>query len=114
MAAVFVPVIWTAAEGFHHYRMARQRLKLGLCDPLVCNRYLLWGLTGIVWFLIDTLVIVSDTANELTGVWPANLDAVMAASELGSIALVWLVFFPPRFFQRWIGDSAGTARAEEG
>jgi hypothetical protein len=25
------------------YGSARRRLKLGLCDPLVCNRYWLWG-----------------------------------------------------------------------
>jgi hypothetical protein len=106
-------VVWIAAEGLHHYRMARQRLRLGLCDPLVCNRYLLWGLTGVVWFFIDALVIVNDVSFELTGVWPATLDIAIGASELGAIALIWLVFFPPRFYQRWIGDAAGTARVGE-
>jgi len=32
----------------------------------------------------------------------------------GAIALIWLVFFPPRFYQRRIDCSARTARAEEG
>ena len=42
-------VVWMGCEGLSQYRMARQRLRLGLCDPLVCNPYLLWGLAGVTW-----------------------------------------------------------------
>ncbi|MGH7291036.1 MAG: hypothetical protein ACREJT_07505, partial [Myxococcota bacterium] len=39
---------WTAIEGLRHYRMMRKRLVLGLADPVVANRFLLWGFTGLV------------------------------------------------------------------
>jgi len=35
--------LWTALEGFHHHRMALRRLALGLTDPIVANRFFLWG-----------------------------------------------------------------------
>ena len=36
-------------EGFIEYPKAKQRALLGHCDPLVSNRFLLWGIVGIVW-----------------------------------------------------------------
>jgi hypothetical protein len=106
--------LWTLTEGFHHYRMARARMRLGLCEPLVCNRYLLWGLTGVLWLTLEAVVVVNDVTYELTGAWTASLGRLVGTVELGGIALVWLVFFPPRFYQRWIDASAGTAQAREG
>ena len=103
-----------AAEGFHHYRRARQRLRLDLCDPLVCNRYLLWGLTGVVWVFIEAVVIANDITYELTGVWVATLDFLLGTVELGAIALIWFVFFPPAFYRRWINGNAPVAKAGEG
>ena len=43
-----LPFGWAAGEALHQYAQARRRLKLGLCDPLVCNRFLLWGLFGVM------------------------------------------------------------------
>jgi hypothetical protein len=103
--------VWTLAEGFNHYRMARQRLRLGLCDPLVCNRYLLWGLTGLIWTILEVVIVANDIVYELTGVWVATMDYLLAGLELGAIAMIWLVFFPPRFYQQWVGNTAETVQA---
>jgi hypothetical protein len=56
-AAAVVALSWVGVEGFINYRNARQRVRLGLCDPLVCNRYLLWGITGIVWTVFYGMVV---------------------------------------------------------
>jgi putative Ca2+/H+ antiporter (TMEM165/GDT1 family) len=110
--SVFAMAGWMTAEGFHHYYMARQRLRLGLCDPLVCNRYLIWGLTGLTWVAIDPIVAVNDIVYELTGTWLSALDATQSVLEVVGIVLIWFVFFPPRLYQRWIGDAASTVRVE--
>ncbi len=43
-----VPFCWAGTEAFVQYRQARRRVRLGLCAPGVCNRYLLWALFGSV------------------------------------------------------------------
>jgi hypothetical protein len=99
---------WLMAEGIRHYRMARQRLRLGLCKPMDCNRYLLWGLTGAVWLAVDLSDLVGEIVYETTGVWPPTLDAMIGAGELVAIALIWFVFFPPRAYQHWV-ERTGSA-----
>ena len=42
------PFFWAGVEAFSQYATARRRRKHGLCDPIVCNRFLLWGIYGVV------------------------------------------------------------------
>jgi hypothetical protein len=65
-------------------------------------------------FIGHLIVIVSDITFERIGVWSATLDSLVGTLELTAIALIWLVFFPPHFYQRWIDDSVRTALAREG
>ena len=97
-----ITVVWMGAEGLHHYRMARQRLRLGLCEPLTCNRYLLWGLTGVIWTIYQFTMIAQQIEYEITQVWSTSMDAAIGAIELAGIVLISLVFFPPAFYRRWI------------
>jgi hypothetical protein len=110
IVAVFA---WTGIEGFIQHHKARQRLRLGLCDPTVCNRYLLWGLTGVVWTVYQFAAIVQQIEYEATQVWSASMDSVTGGLDLAAIALIWLVFFPPRFYQRWVAGAAPAAQPEE-
>jgi putative Ca2+/H+ antiporter (TMEM165/GDT1 family) len=104
-----ITVVWMGFEGLHHYRMARQRVRLGLCEPLVCNRYLLWGLTGVAWTIYQVVMIVQQIEYERTQVWSASIDAAVGVIELVAVALISLIFFPPGFYQRWI-DRIASAR----
>jgi len=103
-----VVTFWLTAEGIRHYKMARQRLRLDLCKPIDCNRYLLWGLTGVVWLAVDLGGLVGEILYDMTGVWSPTLDAMIGAGEFVSIALIWFVFFPPRAYQRWV-ERTGSA-----
>jgi len=100
---------WTGVEGLIQRHKSRQRLRLGLCEPMVCNRYLLWGLTGGVWLVYEFAVIVQQIEFEATQVWSTSMDSVVGALELSAIALIWFVFFPPRFYQHWIDRAGSTA-----
>ena len=93
---------WIAAEALVQYGKARQRLRLGLCGPLVCNRFLLWGLAGTLWLVLQFVIVIQSIEYELTRHWSASMDSVVGAIELASIAMVWFVFFPPSFYRRWI------------
>ncbi|HBZ69862.1 MAG TPA: hypothetical protein DEP35_09060, partial [Deltaproteobacteria bacterium] len=37
-------LLWGSGESLRYYALMRKRLRLGLADPLVTNRFLLWGL----------------------------------------------------------------------
>jgi len=100
--AIVVSVAWMGIEGFHHYGMSKLRRKLGLCDALACNRYLLWGLTGAVWTIYEFVYVIQQTEFDATGSYSGSLDSVASTLELIPIACIWLVFFPPTIYQRWI------------
>jgi len=98
-------------EGLSQYRLARQRLRLGLCDPLVCNRYLLWGLAGVTWTTWEVAVIAQSIEYRVTQMWSATMDSLVGGLQVGAIALIWLVFFPPAVYRRWIDHAAPAAVA---
>jgi hypothetical protein len=103
--------VWMGVEGFHHYHMARQRLRLGLCEPLVCNRFLLWGLSGMLWMTGELIAIAQNIGYEITQVWSSSVGLVVASLDLSAVGVMWLVFFPPTFYRNWINKLATVADA---
>jgi hypothetical protein len=100
------PLVWMGAEGFSHYARARQRRKLGLCEPLDCNRYLLWGLAGLLWAALEFVVIGQDVVYQQTGAWSGSVGLAVCWLEIVPVVLIWLVFFPPAGYRRWLNGSA--------
>ncbi len=112
---------WAFFETANYYRMMRRRSALGLADPLVTNRFLLWSIwTGsmaiLPLFLVVTrvLAIVKGAgvdplhgvsgANQLSNDDPMLLAAlgVIASTGLAAIAALWLCFFPTDAYASWI------------
>ena len=89
-------------------------MRLGLCEPLVRNRFLLWALFGALQICLS-LVLLPQYANyEATNQFTAMWDALYGTIEIVSLVMIWFVFFPPDFYQRWINGNAPVAKAEEG
>jgi hypothetical protein len=107
----FAPSIWMAAEGFTQYFKARRRLKLGLCAPMACNRFLLWGFAGALWMILEVILTANDFANAITGEWSPLLDFGVALFEIVPVAVIWFVFFPPEPYRRWVEGSGKPADA---
>ena len=112
-AAGFVSMSWVGIEGFIHYLDARERVRLGLCDPLVCNRYLLWGITGITWTTVWGILALEYIEFETQQVWSIAMERVGGALDITGITLVLIICFPPRFYQRWIAGDSPTPEPEE-
>ncbi len=97
-----VPCVWLCGESALTHLAARKRAQIGLCEPIVANRYLLFAAFG----LFQVGACAADIG------WASGNDAGMAASsisfallgvtELASVAVLWLAFFPPRFYSAWI------------
>jgi hypothetical protein len=108
-----VAMIWISVEGFLEYPKARKRMQLGHCDSIACNRFLLWGIVGIVWTSYNGVLLWQTADFESNQVWSMTVDRANGLIEATGVALVWLIFFPPRFYQRWIGGTSPAAEPEE-
>ncbi len=76
--------------------------------------YLLWALFGALQTGSCLVLLPQYAEYETTSQFTATWDAVYGASIIASLVAIWLVFFPPSFYQRWIHGSAPAATAEEG
>jgi len=110
--AAVVPSAWMAIEGLHHYVRARQRRRIGLCDPLVCNRFLLWGVSGALWVMLELVLFPQEIGHEISQEFCTSLGVLSGSLEVVPVALIWLTFFPPTFYRRWVAN--GAVATEEG
>jgi len=98
-AARAVSPCWLGLEaGYYHVQMKR-RMRLGLADPVVTARFLLWTVAAGCSFL----VIASAIPPLLLGAkHPVSLGALVVFGFSGmGIALAYgLAFFPPAAYQR--------------
>jgi hypothetical protein len=97
--------VWTAAEGIRYYRMMRKRMALGLADPVVTNRFFLWGcsgLTSLAWISVSALL-MSMGVN--IGTDPIAVSCTSAGGVVNTVFLV-LIFMPPTAYTRWLGRGA--------
>ena len=109
-----LPFAWAGLEAFAQYRTSLRRQRLGLCDRFACNRYLLWGCFGMVQVTVSFVLLEMYADFESNNAFSAFFDGLMGALEIVTIALVWLVFFPPRFYRKLIpGTDDAESRVEE-
>jgi hypothetical protein len=97
-AAQLFAYAWVLVEATRHWRKLRRRLRIGLADPVMTHRILLWGLYGgslaisqLLWMLV--IAAFQD---------PSALDAPMLLVAIGGEVALWLAFFPPEPYLRRI------------
>jgi hypothetical protein len=97
---------WSTAEALHQHRMALRRLALGLVDPVVANRFLLWGIYGLgasgimLANVVGTILGVDISTSPIVGV-PSGALALVASGA------VYLAFLPPGRYLRFVRARAG-------
>jgi hypothetical protein len=116
------PYYWLAAESLRYYAGARRRVRIGLADALVSNRFLLLGLWAVAWaamglsdVIARTLYVMSSgstTELHIDTAGPIILTTIAITSALGALAAVTLAlsFFPTRSYRRFIESRAAASR----
>ncbi len=102
--------LWTAIEGFLEYGRARRRVALGLGEPLVANRFLLWGWVGLASLASSSLGIVMARLGRAQAE-DALLQIITGLVGLFCSAALSLAFMPPAGYRRWIAARAARAAA---
>jgi hypothetical protein len=111
-------LLWLFAESTVFASRMRRRVALGLAEPLVANRFLLWSIWTGALALIPLFVLALRSAGALEVPAPgetlsAAARAALAVVGMGGAVAVgagWLAFFPPAAYRRWVA-SARPARA---
>jgi hypothetical protein len=119
------PYYWLAVESLLYWSAARRRMRIGLADPLVTNRFFLLGLWAVAWAAMGFSDIVargiymwvsgSTTATtevHIDTAGPIILATICVTSVLGLLAAVTLAlsFFPNRAYRRFIEARAAASR----
>ncbi len=96
---------WASFEAFRAYAQGRKRLRLGLAEPLVVNRFLLFGLSmgGVFAAFVIFIIGQLTTANPSAAPW------VLAGTGAMGIAIavpMWLAFLPPAAYRRRFAPAA--------
>jgi hypothetical protein len=99
-------LLWGGVESVRYWLMMRRRLALGLADPLVTNRFLLYGLgIGVAGFGSA----VSAVVQWITGLGSADLPILTfsnAVCGLLSSICMWVAFLPPKAWRRYVTGAA--------
>jgi hypothetical protein len=100
---------WSAIESFRYRALLRRRIPLGLADPLVAERFGLWGYTA----LFGGGSIVPAVVAALTGGDPNSTGShlVVALFGLLSSAVLYVAFLPPAAYVRWVTAATATPPA---
>lgn len=97
-----VPCVWMTWEPLLARRGARKRVRVGLCAPIVANRYLLFACFGgfqSLACLADLFYAAEISASQTVSQFS---DALLGGSEIASVAVLSLAFFPPAVYSDWI------------
>jgi hypothetical protein len=106
-AGMLATNLWVGIEPLVYYAKLRKRVPLGLADPLVADRFLLWGLGSLARAVMVVMGPAAVLALDLLGA-EAQLTfssaTLVVASAMGLAASVayWLTFNPTAAYARWV------------
>jgi hypothetical protein len=108
---LLLPFVWMGVAAFVQYGKSRQRVRLGLCEPLRCNRLLLFSLFALIevfgFFIWAALYIIFESQK----LWTPSMDVLYAVTDDLAILTMWLAFFPPARYRSWIESQAASEAA---
>ncbi|MAF29510.1 MAG: hypothetical protein CL819_09840 [Croceicoccus sp.] len=96
---------WTSLESLIYYRQMRRRLKIGLAEPIVANRFLLWGLgagSAVALLLLSLLqewMRIALSVETFHAIRKGSLP-LMAFFGLASASCYLFAFSPAAWYRR--------------
>jgi hypothetical protein len=93
---------WSSFESLLYWSRMRRRLRLGLADAVVTNRFLLWGIGSGAAFLgsafgVAVIALTGPTSSRIP-----SFDLIVSLHGLVAAIAMWFAFQPPAFYVRWL------------
>ena len=123
-----IPTAWAFYESFRYWRSMKKREWLGLSDPVVTNRFLLWSIWTLGVSLLPAIaltlrlvamLVLGDTQDPQSTqatyqpMIMAGVRIVFLAIVPASVIALTLAFFPPKPYLARIRDRAESAATAE-
>jgi len=101
--------MWAAAEAFRYHGLMRKRRALGLADPVVVSRFLMWGIASLfavaaIWTVSLPAILGLSLEEQLR--WSPFVLSLTGIWGIGAISSYWLTFFPPAWYRARIAAAA--------
>jgi hypothetical protein len=109
-AVIWTYPLWGMVESYRYWALMRRRLAIGLVDPMVANRFFLWGTGSLgtclaIWVSSSSILLYDDPTRALASM--PLIQVVTATVGVATVVLYYLTFFPPAAYRRWVrGDAA--------
>lgn len=106
VATMVIADVWLVTDALRFRAQLRRRLALGLAEPLVVDRLLLWSVAslariGLVLIAPVTSIVVGGTTELRISLVPALLTA-SALMILAATVSLWLMLAPSEAYRRWV------------
>lgn len=109
MATAVLAFSWAAVESLLYHDKLRRRLALGMADPVVVNRFLLWGVSSAASAVGSLVTAFFAWWSPLSVLDPAALLFSGACGFVSAVVMT-LTFLPPAGYLRFIQARHAAAR----
>jgi hypothetical protein len=101
---------WAALEAGLYYLRATRQARIGLLEPVVVNRFLLWTVSSASASLLGVFLLVAHLRGAMVGLELIPSVAICVVSLVTGIGM-YLAFVPPQAYLSWLRSRALPARA---
>ncbi len=96
---------WSGLESIHHWRLQRRRALIGLSNPIVRNRFLLWGIGGLSTAILTLTILAFMLAKILILRDPLALGLISLIGNVASVSW-YFSFLAPRWYLDRVRNAA--------
>jgi hypothetical protein len=117
------PMAWLTLEALRYHALLRRRVQIGLADPLVADRFLLFGLWSAAGLanlgadVVSRLIYAAaggashpDVPGLLRSIAIGTMSVTMVLGVVSAVTL-FLAFFPTAGYRRWVVTRAARMTA---
>jgi len=103
---------WVSLESLRYHTLMRKRSVLGLADPVVTNRFLVWGAGEGVSSLVVLALFVALMTRGGISIGDPLVSLFVTLAGLVNALVWWLSFTPPKAYLRWVRGSAAAGASD--
>jgi len=103
-AAIGTYPIWASVEAFRYWGLMRRRAAIGLADPVLVDRFSLWGIASLsaaasIWVVNVPVWMGAPVGSPDTNLVTSLAMIATAGFGLTTVGAYWLTFFPPHWYR---------------